>query len=364
MANLSATRLAYINALARQMGLDPRAVDAVGSMEGFSGRVGDGGHAFGPFQENNAGGVLTNRFPGASVSQLQNWAWSNAGIKDALSRIANVAGGLTGSQAINAIVGRFERPANPSAEIAGAYQHYGLNNAIGPLTSPPSSDGKGGLGPIRPPRNYVQDALSNILGGPGGGTQLAQEALASQLLGSQAQSLVSGGSPMQIVANNNLQDALSAQLGGALSFPASPQPAQVAQIPAAQSHNTKAGGFLSAAFPYKAGRLDQGHDFQTSPGAPIIAPGNGVVLDVKSDPHGFGPAYPVVHFNTGPYAGKNVYLGHTLSQVRPGQRFQAGQVLSHTGTQPVGNAQVPGWAEIGFANQGGLPGPDGQQVPF
>jgi murein DD-endopeptidase MepM/ murein hydrolase activator NlpD len=148
-------------------------------------------------------------------------------------------------------------------------------------------------------------------------------------------------------------------------MPSIPQmPADSSVLPAARLPGTKAGGFLSASFPYKAGRLDQGQDFQTSPGAPIMAPGSGVVLSVKSDPHGFGPAYPIVHFTTGPYAGKNVYIGHTLTQVRPGQRFQQGQVLSHTGSQPVGNAAVPGWAEIGFANSLGLPGPDGQQVPF
>lgn len=219
-------------------------------------------------------------------------------------------------------------------------------SAIGPLQEPPLSGGGGGLGPIRPPR---------------GGAGMAQQALASQLLGNQAMSLVQGGSPLQIMQDANLQEALQAN-GGPLQLPQIPVPNN-SVFPAARMHGTKAGGFLSAGFPYKAGRLDQGHDFQTSPGAPILAPGNGVVLSVKNDPHGFGPAYPIVHFTTGPYAGRNVYIGHTITQVRPGQRFQQGEVLSHTGTQPVGNAAVPGWAEIGFAPNG-LPGPDGQQVPF
>jgi hypothetical protein len=126
---------------------------------------------------------------------------------------------------------------------------------------------------------------------------------------------------------------------------------------------SKAGGFLPSNFNYKGGRLDQGHDFQTDPGAPIVAPGAGFVIDVKSDPHGFGPAYPVVHFTSGPYTGKDIYIGHTISQLRPGQRFNMGQVLSHTGTHPIGNAGVPGWAEIGFA-PGGVPGSFGQNAPF
>jgi len=226
----SNSRIAYINAMARRLGLDPKAVDAVGSMEGFSGRIGDGGHAFGPFQENNAGGVLTGRFPGASTQQLNQWAWSNPGIMDALSRMARVAKGERGAQAIQDIVGRFERPANPSAEIAGAERRYGGSlgplrasgpsgpldvlhavtggsggssgssldkqllgefflqqaqdalsgkqdgsgilglalarkalgaNGIGTLTTPPSTDGKGGMGPIRPPKGGKAD-YSNI----------------------------------------------------------------------------------------------------------------------------------------------------------------------------------------------------------
>lgn len=105
--------------------LDPKAVLAVGSMEGLSGRIGDGGHAFGFSQENNAGGVLTGRFPGATPAQLEAWANSPAGIDDALSRMSSVAGGLKGQAAINAIVSRYERPANIPGEIAGASAAYG-----------------------------------------------------------------------------------------------------------------------------------------------------------------------------------------------------------------------------------------------
>ena len=125
----------------------------------------------------------------------------------------------------------------------------------------------------------------------------------------------------------------------------------------------KAGGFLPSTALYKPGRLDAGHDFQTAPGAALYAPGNGYVVRLGYDPHGFGPRYPIVHFTSGPYKGKNIYLGHTLAAVQPGQHFRAGQVLSRTGTQPVGNASVPGWAEIGFA-PGGTPGEFGQTAPF
>lgn len=110
----------YIRTGAIKRGLDPAAVLAVASMEGLSGGVGDGGHAFGPFQLNDAGGVLTNR-PG----NHRQFAESRQGIDYALNSIAGVAKGLKGDAAINAIVTHFERPANPQKDIAGAAAHLG-----------------------------------------------------------------------------------------------------------------------------------------------------------------------------------------------------------------------------------------------
>jgi hypothetical protein len=128
------------------------------------------------------------------------------------------------------------------------------------------------------------------------------------------------------------------------------------------------GGFLSG--PYKAtyGRADQGRDIQTTPGAPIVAPGDGYVVRIASDPGGggahFGPRYPIVHFTSGPYAGQTMYIGHTVAAVKPGQQFTLGTVLSHTGHGgPEAGGAPPGWAEIGFA-PGGTPGPFGQKPPF
>jgi hypothetical protein len=110
--------------------IDPRAALAVAAQEGLSGGIGDGGHAFGPFQLNNAGGVLTGRFPGQSPAQLQAWASSPAGIQDALGRIGGVAGGLKGAQAVKAIVSQFERPANIPREIQSALAAYGIQPQV------------------------------------------------------------------------------------------------------------------------------------------------------------------------------------------------------------------------------------------
>ncbi len=112
----------------------------------------------------------------------------------------------------------------------------------------------------------------------------------------------------------------------------------------------KLAGFLPGNAKLTMGRIDQGQDIQTDPGGPLLAPGDGVIVAVKYNPGGFGPDYPVVRFTTGPLAGRTVYLGHTHTALKAGDKFKEGDVLSHTGKTPVGNASVPGWAEIGLAS--------------
>jgi hypothetical protein len=122
------------------------------------------------------------------------------------------------------------------------------------------------------------------------------------------------------------------------------------ETPTAVSSSGKLGGFLPANAELSVQRVDQGQDIRTNPGGAIIAPGDGEVIAVKSDPSGFGPDYPVVKFSSGPMAGTSWYLGHTHSALKAGEHFKAGETLSHTGKGPgpVGNATVPGWAELGF----------------
>src|SRR6266487_4485244 len=105
--------------LARHLGIrDPRAVLSVAAQEGLGGGIGDAGTSFGPFQLHR-GGALPR-----GILHPQQWAWSNPGLLYALNRIKSVSGGLRGRAAINAIVSRFERPANPGAEIAKALAYY------------------------------------------------------------------------------------------------------------------------------------------------------------------------------------------------------------------------------------------------
>lgn len=136
-------------ALTRYPSLDPNAVRAVASQEGLSGGIGDGGHAFGPFQLNNAGGAYPSSQP-QDPQGAEAWANSPAGLDYALSRIVGVAGGLKGQSAINNIVSRFERPANPQREIQGASAAYGGLPPAAPFAMPGAA-ASGGVTPQAEP---------------------------------------------------------------------------------------------------------------------------------------------------------------------------------------------------------------------
>jgi hypothetical protein len=116
--------VAYIVTRARQLGLDPAAVLSIAVHEGgFSGAIGDNGTSFGPFQL-HIGGALPAGIAAQGGTAASNWANSPAGLDYALGRINTVAHGQTGTQAITSIASRFERPANPGAEISLASQSY------------------------------------------------------------------------------------------------------------------------------------------------------------------------------------------------------------------------------------------------
>lgn len=166
-------REALIAQMARQRGLDPRAVLAIASVEGgFNGSVGDHGTSFGPFQLHE-GGALPK-----GISNPNQWANSKAGIQYALDKIAGVAGGLRGQAAVQAISSRFERPANVPGEISKAMSRYGgLGGAAG------ASAPAGALG-------GVQQALGQL----GGGGNPNASAVAMQML-SQAQQMAAPVQP-------------------------------------------------------------------------------------------------------------------------------------------------------------------------
>jgi hypothetical protein len=123
-----ANPISYIIQGARRRGLDPNAVLAVAKQEGLSGGIGDYGTSFGPWQL-HIGGALPSAVGARGAGYAQRWAWSPAGINYALDQMAHVARGQRGRAAVTSIVSRFERPAAPGREIAGALGAYG--SAIG-----------------------------------------------------------------------------------------------------------------------------------------------------------------------------------------------------------------------------------------
>jgi len=217
-----------------------------------------------------------------------------------------------------------------------------------PAMSAPAVSRLGGLPPMMAKaENLASQAQQSIsLTGTGDGSTLTLPNIPGPNWQSYLPQQAKGREPSQVEGGNRL-------------------PMVGTDIPTA-AKSGHGGGFLPQGAMYLAGRHDQGQDFQTNPGGPIIAPGSGVVIAVKSDPHGFGPSYPIVHFTSGPYKGQNVYIGHTISQLGQGDKFKEGEVISVTGGkgQTIGNATVPGWAEIGYANHLGIPGVFGQRVPF
>lgn len=115
---------------ARRLKLDPAAVLAVAAGEGgFVNRrndIGDlgGGGSFGPFQLYTQG-ALPQKYRG-NQRAADAWAWSPAGIRYALGRMASVgAAGLTGAQAVETIIRKFERPADPSTSVRNAVGRLG-----------------------------------------------------------------------------------------------------------------------------------------------------------------------------------------------------------------------------------------------
>lgn len=144
---------------ASALGLDPNAVLSVGSTEGLSGGIGDGGHAFGPWQLNDAGGVITGKFPGWTQQQKQEWAWSPQGVDYALGGINKAAHGLHGADAVRAIVNKFERPADPQGEIARALGSSVAGSSNVRTPSFPPGLGGGGANP-QPAHSPIAQALS------------------------------------------------------------------------------------------------------------------------------------------------------------------------------------------------------------
>lgn len=111
---------------------------------------------------------------------------------------------------------------------------------------------------------------------------------------------------------------------------------------------------------------DQGRDIVTDWKGIVQAPGAGCVVGIGQDqafPNGFGPDFPLVRIDTGPFASPQPwYLGHTSTLVRDGQCFPFGTPLSRADQgRPSWIGYVMridgGWVEIGQQEPNGILGP-------
>lgn len=316
-------QIARIANQARALGLDPNAVLAIASHEGLGGGIGDNGTSFGPFQLHE-GGALPTSVP---LSQAQAWAWSPAGINYALGKMAGVAKGLTGRQAVTAISTQFERPADPAAEIADAMAHYGKIGAG-------SSNG-------RTAASEAVDAGSTPAPAATlGGNQMALLSL-----------LNSGGvnfNSNQVQAPNLMALAQLRQSVSGGAFPTAPR-------------TTASGRALPPRGPVKAGVPVEGltsiggqhpteglagypaHDYFAPAGSEVVAPVSGKVIRLSGHDPKLGPI-------EGPHGplGWSVYIqgtdGHTYYLTHMGSRsVRVGETLK-AGT-PIGT--VANYAQYG-----------------
>lgn len=145
--------------------LDANAVLAVARQEGLGGGIGDQGTSFGPWQL-HVGGAFPSGVVGRG--QEQAWAWSPAGIDYALRHIASVAGGQRGAQAVQSIVTRFERPADPASEVSRALGQpynaaWGGHSGSGATVGGKAGLGQSGLPPLGGKTSTGIDALTAFL---------------------------------------------------------------------------------------------------------------------------------------------------------------------------------------------------------
>src|SRR5215472_86375 len=341
----------YITARAQALGLDPRAVLAVAGQEGLSGRIGDQGTSFGPFQL-HYGGAYPSSAPQATPAASQAWAMSPAGINYALGQMQSVAGGLTGRPAVNAIVNQFERPADPASEAANAWATYG-----GP--APPSAalgqPGPSMVAGTRQPSSLPSSSLPGavpstnlamgVLGGLGsnnllGGTALSplgMNPIGGMLGGGLLGSLVTGALAQQAVPSSSVPLGGKAQGTKTITTTGGMAPSTAKTPtgldPIGSNDLTSVGG----QHPTEGLPGFPAHDYFAPAGSPVVAPVTGTIDKLSGNNPADGPTEgPHGPFGWSAYVqgsnGRTYYLTHMGSRdVQVGEPVKAGQVIGTVG---------------------------------
>jgi hypothetical protein len=326
MADPNLIRL--ITQRAAAYGVDPRAALAVARQEGLSGAIGDQGTSFGPFQL-HYGGAFPTSAPRGSPEESQAWAMSPAGINYALGGIGKVAGGLTGPAAVNAIVNRFERPADPATEAAKARAAYGevtpLSFTQGAPTGIPPASLPSALPNFRLPSalpDFTQTILANVNKSP----VALMNAIAGQATAASTRAL-SQPFRMPTMPSDTTQVAPAT-----LATPASGEGFKPGD-PLLMSQQTRIGGEHDTAglpgFP--------AYDYFAKAGSTAIAPVTGKVIKLSGHDPSNGPVSGV----HGPFGwsvyvqgddGRIYYMTHMGSRnVHVGDSVKAGQPIGTVG---------------------------------
>ncbi len=94
---------------------------------------------------------------------------------------------------------------------------------------------------------------------------------------------------------------------------------------------------------------------QAAVGTPVLALAAGII-QYHHDAAGFGDPYPVLLFDVPIATNQGCYYGHNHPEVADGAHVTQGEVLAHAAQTPGGNAaNLPGWLELGWWNNGPPP---------
>lgn len=315
----------YIRSRARRYGLDPRAVLAIGRVEGGLRRyaVGDQGTSFGPFQLHRGGALPRGK--GAA------WAGSNAGIDYALRGMSGVAKGLTGRAAVEAISRRFERPADPGAEIRKAMAFYGSSSgAMAAVPNNPTGEFKAGPQAAgTPPKQAVTDFMMQNLASfraTGSTPELNNFYALSQMISENASPDLNvetpppSGTPRRALTG---QGAANVAVGKGFLDPL-------------HGAGTYEGGIAAhMSRPLGNWQSDRAVDIRAKAGTPVYASRAGVIRGGFGDSGTTGTVYGK-RLNL--YSPHNAFfyqhLGRYGPGIRPGAHVRKGQVLGYVGYFP------------------------------
>ena len=323
---------------ARRKGLDPRAVISVamgeGGLRNRRNDIGDlsGGGSYGPFQL-YARGALPARFRGRPRA-ADRWAWSPAGIVYPLNQMVKAgARGKKGHQAIETIIRKFERPADPDSSVRNAKRRYGSVKVASSKRA------------LRPQGRIVKGAMRS-----GGGRHRPRDYAAGEVLsplgeidfsGLQVREQAAPTGPVRMPHINPYLPELPPN-PRAQQYPRMATPPRYAQPGRQRQRNILGGGSWPTAkhgkiigTPYSGTHTlgnwesDNAIDISVPRGTPIRATRNGVITRVSIRPEGGRISGSSIHLDWG----KNEAFFTHLSRVtvKAGQHVRKGQIIGYSG---------------------------------